>query len=185
MPPSEHVMMQIFWRKHNLFKNSFYFKIEASLVPQTKTHFFFKIRFIFPKIHIPFFIFFWLKVPKNWWSLLEIFEWDINLKIWWSDSKDLFSPFGQRDGTCSKPFSRNKNSLKIKHLKKIHFSSPSIWEFDSRQDSSWQTCEFENALLDRKFKFFDFGKDWGTRGGFRYFLVVDPSFVCLLRPWVF
>ena len=46
-----------------------------------------KYDLFFPTSHI----LFWLKVPKNWWSLLEISEWDINSKIWWSGSKDLFS----------------------------------------------------------------------------------------------
>ena len=82
--------------------------------------------------------FFWLKAPKklvitirNLW----IGHW---LEIWWSSSKDLFSQFGQKEGTCSRPFSRKTNSLKIKHLKKIHFSSSLwIWQYDRRQDPPW------------------------------------------------
>ena len=41
------------------------------------------------------------------------------------------------------------------------------------------------AFLDRRFQFSDFGRDWRTRRGFRYFLVVDPSFFCLFYLWIF
>ena len=77
-----------------------------------------KYDLFFPKSHI---LFFWLKVPKNWWSLLEISEWDINSEIWWSCSKDLFSQFGQRDGTCSRPFSRKWILWKSSILKRFIF----------------------------------------------------------------
>ena len=35
--------------------------------------------------------FFYLRLPKNWWSLLEISEWGYWLGIRWSGSTDLFS----------------------------------------------------------------------------------------------
>ena len=41
------------------------------------------------------------------------------------------------------------------------------------------------TFLNRKIKFSGFKRDWGSRGGFRCFLVVNPSFFCLPRPWVF
>ena len=34
-------------------------------------------------------------------------------------------------------------------------------------------------LLNRSFRFPNFGRGWGLRGGFRCFLVVNPSFFCL------
>ena len=40
------------------------------------------------------------------------------------------------------------------------------------------------TFLNRKFKFSGFERDWRFRGGFRCFLVVNPSFFCLLHPWV-
>ena len=118
---------------NNLFKNSLCFQNQSFLGVWNKN--IFESRFvIFRKV---IFFFFYLRLPKklvitvrNLW----IGHW---LKIWWSGSRDLFSQFGQRDGTCSRPFSRNKISLKIKHLKTIHFSSPWIWQFDRRQDQPW------------------------------------------------
>ena len=37
---------------------------------------------------------FWLKAPKNWWSLLEIFEWGIDLKSDDLVQKIYFHTFG-------------------------------------------------------------------------------------------
>ena len=59
-------------------------------------------------------IFFFLKaLEENWWLLLEISGWDINSKIWWSDSKDLFfSQFGWAKGWhISKAFFWKKNEF--------------------------------------------------------------------------
>ena len=40
-------------------------------------------------------------------------------------------------------------------------------------------------LLNKGFRFLDFGRGWRLRGGSRYFLAVNPSFFCLPCPWVF
>ena len=84
----EYAMMRIFWCKHNLFKNSLYFQNEAFSAPETKI--FSKLDLLFMKSHLPFD----LRVPKNWWSLLENLWMGHWLEIWWSGSKDLFSQFG-------------------------------------------------------------------------------------------
>ena len=51
----------------------------------------FKLNLLFMKSHLPFD----LRLSKNWWSLLENLWMRHLLEIWWSDSKDLFSQFGQ------------------------------------------------------------------------------------------
>ena len=58
----------------NYLKNSPYFQIKASLVPEPKI--FSKLDLLFLKCHL-----FDLRLPKK-------------LVIWWSGSKDLFSQFG-------------------------------------------------------------------------------------------
>ena len=67
-------MPQVFWCKHNLFKNLLYFQNEASSVLETKI--FSKLDLLFMKSHL----LFNLRSPKNWWSLLEISEWGIYLE---------------------------------------------------------------------------------------------------------
>ena len=84
---SRHGML---WCKHNLFKNSFYFQNEASTTPETKI--FSKLDLLFMKSHLPFD----LRLPKNWWSLLENLRMGHRLGIWWSGSKD--SQFGWAQG---------------------------------------------------------------------------------------
>ena len=69
-----YVMMQMFWCKHKSFKNSLYFQNEASSALETKI--FSRLDLLLPKSHL----FFLLKAPKKWWSLLEIFEWGIDLE---------------------------------------------------------------------------------------------------------
>ena len=66
---------RMLWCKHNLFKNSFYFQNEASTTPETKIfqnliYYSWKVIFFFD-----------LRLLKNWWSLLEISEWGIDLKF--------------------------------------------------------------------------------------------------------
>ena len=80
----------------------------------------FKLNLLFLKSHLPFD----LRLPKNWWSLLEN-SW-IYLKSDDLAQKTYFHNLvKQRDGgTFPRPFSGKMNSLKIKHLKKIHFLVP-------------------------------------------------------------
>ena len=79
----------------NYSKIPFIFKIKASSVPETNI--FSNLDLLFSKSHL--FFYYLLKAPeKNWWSLLGISGWDINSKIWWSGSKDLFSQFGWAKG---------------------------------------------------------------------------------------
>ena len=100
---------------NNLFKNSLFFQIEASLEPKTKI--FSNLDLLFPEKSF----FFWFKTPKNWWSLLEDFWMGID-----SESDDLAQKIyfhdlvEQRGGTFPRPFFGKKmSSLKIKHLRKI------------------------------------------------------------------
>ena len=107
-------------------KNSLYFRPEASTTPKTKI--FSKLDLLFMKSHLPF----WLKVPKKLVitirkSLNGASTW--NLMIW---LKRFIIWLSKRGGTFPMPFSGKMNSLKIKHLKKIHFFSSWIW-----QDPPW------------------------------------------------
>ena len=81
----------------------------------------FKSWFVIPR-KVIFLFFFYLRLPKNWWSLLEISEWDIDLEFDDLAQQIYFHNLvQQKGGTFSRPFSGKMNSLKIKHLKNIHF----------------------------------------------------------------
>ena len=116
MHPYGYIMTQMLWCKHKLFKNSLYFQNEASSAPEIKI--FSKLDLLFLKSHL----IFDLRLPKNWWSLLENLQMKHWLGIWWSGSKDLFLQFGWAKGwlVFMAFFFEKMNSLKIKHLKKIH-----------------------------------------------------------------
>ena len=81
--------------------------------------------------------FFWIKVPRNWWSPLKILKWGVDLK-----SDDLaqkiyfYNLTEQRSGTFKALFGK-MNSLKIKYLKKVHFCCLWIWQFGKCQDPPW------------------------------------------------
>ena len=82
---------------------------------------------------------FWLKAPKKLVitvrkSLNGAFTWNLMIRlkrlistIWLSKEMAHFQGL----------FSGKMNSLKIKHLKKIHFCYSWIWQFDRRQDPQW------------------------------------------------
>ena len=132
MPPYGYIVTQMLWCKHNLFKDSLYFQNKASSAPETKI--FSKLDLLFMKKSSSF----WLRAPTKWWSLLEISEWALtwNLMIWLKIF--IFTIWlSKRGGTFPRHFSEKMNSLKIKHLEKIHFFSSWIWQFDKRQDPSW------------------------------------------------
>ena len=100
------------WCKCNLTKNFFYFSSRDFLEAWNQNAF--NTRFIFLKDYS--FLFRWdlnaeciipapktysiltLKLPKKWWSLLEVSEWDVNLRSDDSARKDLFSRFGWKKG---------------------------------------------------------------------------------------
>ena len=70
----------------------------------------FKLNLLFLKSHLPFD----LKLPKNWWSLLENLWMGHLLEIWWIGSKDLSPQFGQaKRWRISEAFSGKMNTLKI------------------------------------------------------------------------
>ena len=75
------LMQTQFIQKFLLFQN------EASTTLETKI--FSKLDLLFMKSHLPFD----LRLPKNWWSLLENLWMGHLLEIWLSGSKDLFSQF--------------------------------------------------------------------------------------------
>ena len=116
MPLCGYAMMRMLWCKHNLFKNSFYFQNEASTTPKTKI--FSKLDLLFMKKSSSF----WLKAPKKLVitvrkSLNGAFTW--NLMIW---LKRLISTIWlSKEMTHFQGLFGKMNSLKIKHLKKIHF----------------------------------------------------------------
>ena len=125
-------MMRMFRCKHNLFKNSLYFQNEASSAPETKI--LSKLDLLFLKSHL----LFGLRLLKNWWSLLEIFEWGIGLETDDLAQKIYFHNLVEQKGWHAfRAFFWKTNSLKIKHLKKIHFFSLWIWQFDRPQNLLW------------------------------------------------
>ena len=98
---------------NNLFKNSLCFRNQGFLSAKNI------LICYFPKSHL---LLFYLRLPKKWWSLLEDFWMGID-----SESDDLAQKIyfhdlvEQKDGMFPRPFFGEMNSLKIKHLKKIHF----------------------------------------------------------------
>ena len=88
--PLGHVMMQMLWCRHNLFKNSLYFQNEAFSATEIKN--IFKSWFIISrKVIFLFFFLFWLKAPKKLVIIVRNLRIGHLLEIWWSGSKDLFS----------------------------------------------------------------------------------------------
>ena len=164
MPPCGYAMMWMFawdyammwmsiWCKHNLFKNSFYFQNEASTTPEIKI--FSKLDLL--KSYLPFD----LRLPKKLVitirkSLNGALTW--NLMIWLK--RFIFTIWLSKKGQCSSKafFLKKMNSLKIKHLKKIHFCCSWIWQFDKRQDPPWQVREFERRYSGTKGSNFWFWK---------------------------
>ena len=105
--------------------NTIYSKIPfifKTRLPQCLKPRYFQTQFIIPKKSSSFLL---KASKKNWWSLLEIFEWGIDLGSDDLAQKIYFHNFiGQKGWHISKAFFFGKmNSLKIKHLKKIHFFS--------------------------------------------------------------
>ena len=176
----EYAMMRMLWCKHDLFKNSLYFRPEASTMPKTKI--FSKLDLLFMKSHLPFD----LRLPKkNWWSLLKkssngASTW--NLMIW---LKRFIIWLSKRGGTFPKPFSGKMNSLKIKHLKKIHFLVPKYGNLIGVKTHRDRFGNSTEGILEQRVQIFGFGKGRGPHRGFECCLVVALSFFCLLRPWDF
>ena len=150
------------WCKHNLFKNFFYFQNEASTTPETKI--FSKLDLLFMKSHLPFD----LRLPKNWWSLLENLWMGHLLEIWWSGSKDLFSQFGltKRWHVSKVFFSEKMNFLKIKHFKKIHFLVPEYGNLTGVKTHRDRLESSGEGFLERGVQIFGFGEGKGPHRGF-------------------
>ena len=92
MPPCGYIMTRMLWCKHNLFKNFLYFQNEAFSTLETKI--FSKLDLLFMKSHL----LFYLTLPKKWWSLLEIFEWGIDLEFDDLAQKIYFHNWGEQKG---------------------------------------------------------------------------------------
>ena len=114
----------------------------------SKIHFIFKTRLpqrLKPKYYQTQFIIpeksssFWLKASKKLVITVRNLRMGYWLRIWWSGLKDLFSQFSWAKGVARFQgfFLKKMNSLKIKHLKKIHFCCSWIWQFGKRQDPPW------------------------------------------------
>ena len=84
-------MTQMFWPRHKLFKNPVYFQNEVSLALENPKYFQ-NLIYYSRKGHLFF------KIPKNWWSLLEIPQMGRRFEIRWFDSKDLSSQIGWEKG---------------------------------------------------------------------------------------
>ena len=173
---------RMLWCKRDLFKNSFYFQNEASTTPETKI--FLKLDLLFMKSHLPFD----LRLPKNWWSLLEISEWGIDLesddlvqKIYFHNLVDQ-KGVTRFQGLFLKKWIFWKSSI-LKRFIFFKFLNMAIWQASRPTviDSRIRGKSFWN----RRFKFFNFRRGRGPHKGFRCCLVVALSFFCLLRPWDF
>ena len=117
---------------------------------------------------------FWLKtLQKNWWSLLEIFEWGStwNLMIWLK--RFIFTIWlSKRGGTFLRPFFRKMNFLKIKHLKKIHFLAPEYGNLTGVKTNRDRLEKLGEGILKSKVQIFWFWKGWGPHKCFGCCLVV-------------
>ena len=84
-------MMQMLWRKHNLFKNSLCFEIKTSLAPKI----FSNLDLLFPE-KSSFFLTYGSQ--KKLVITVRNLRMGDRLGIWWFGSKDLFSQFGWAKG---------------------------------------------------------------------------------------
>ena len=172
-----YIMTWMLWYKHILFKNSLLFSKQGFFSAWNQN--IFKIWFIIPEKSSSF----WLKAPKNLVITVRNLRMGLWLGIWWSGSKDLFSQFGwvKRVAHFQGLFLEKWILWKSSILKRFIFSSPWLWQFDKRQDPPDRLGNSRNAILDREFKFFDFGK--GLRNP--WMLQMLPSyqpFIHLLTP---
>ena len=85
-------------------------------------------------------------------------------------------------GTFPRPFSGKMNSLKIKHLKKIHFLVPEYGNLIGVKTHHDRLENSKECILERGVQISDFGEGKGPHVSFRCCLVVALSFFCLLRP---
>ena len=99
-------------------KISFIFKTRLSSVPETQNIFKNLIYYSWKVIFL--FIFFDLKLSKNWWSLLENLQRGIDLESGGLAQQIYFHNLvEQRGGSFPWSFPEKMNSLKIKHLKRF------------------------------------------------------------------
>ena len=165
----------------NYSKIPFIFKTR---LPQClKPKYFQKLDVLFMKSHLPFD----LRLLKNWWSLFETSEWGIDLESDDLAQKIYFHNLVEQKGwLVSVVFWKKMTSLKIKHLKKIHFFLVS--EYDNLTGVKTHRDRLGNSgdsILEQRVQIFGFGKGRGPHKGFGCCLVVALSFFRLLRPWVF
>ena len=110
------------------------------------------------------------------------------LGIWWFGSKDLFSQLGwtKGGGMFSRLFFGKKNSLKIKHLKKIQFFL--VFEYGNLigvKTNRDRLGNSEESILEQRVQTFGFGKGGWPHRSFKCCPVVAFSFFYLLRSWAF
>ena len=107
MPPCGCIMTRMLWCNHNLFKNSFYFQSEASLVPEIQI--FSKLNLFFPKNHL----LFYLRLPKK--LVITVRNLRMGALIWKSDDlaqKIYFHNLvEQKGGLFPRPFFLEKRIL--------------------------------------------------------------------------
>ena len=182
MSACRYAMMQMFWRKHNLFKNSLCFQNQSFLSAWNKN--IFESWFIIPKKSSSFFD---LRLPKKLVITVRNLRMGHWLRIWWSDSKDLFSQFSwAKRWQVSKAFFLEKRILwKSSILKRFIFVVPEYGNLTGvkthrdRLGNSWE------GILELRVQIFGFGKGRGPHRGFGCCPVVALSFFCLLHPRVF
>ena len=92
----------------------------------------------------------------------------------------------KRGGTFQRPFSEKMNSLKIKHLKRIHFFLVSKYgNLTSVKTNRDRLENSRESILEQRVQTFGFGKGRGPHRGFECCWVVALSFFYLLRPQAF
>ena len=91
----------------------------------------------------------------------------------------------QRGSTFPRPFSGKMNSLKIKHLKKIHFFVSEYGNLTNVKTHRDRLGDSREGILELRVQIFGFGKGRGPHKGFKCCPIVALSFFCLLRPRVF
>ena len=83
------------------------------------------------------------------------------------------------------PFSGKINSLKIKHLKKIHFLVPKYGNLIGVKTHRDRLENSSEGILERGVQIFGFGEGKGPHRGFRCCLVVALSFFFFFCSWGF
>ena len=132
--------------------NTIYSKIpfifKTRLPQRLKSKYFPKLDLLFMKSHLSFD----LRLPKNWWLLLENLRMGHLLEIWWSGSKDLFSQSSgaKRGGTLSRPFLERWILWKSSILKRFIFVVPEYGNLTSVKTHRDRFGNSKEGILEKR-----------------------------------